>query len=81
MEKINDILEKNKIGNHILSLSNLAWGYRIEQEEYYEANYLLLTITTYAIYKAYYISEQRSKPVNTFCIFESKFQRNFRNGV
>lgn len=29
-----------KIGNHILSLSNLAWGYKIKQEEHYEVNYL-----------------------------------------
>jgi hypothetical protein len=51
------LLEKLRIGIHILSLKNLVFGYKIEDEYYNSINYFL-TILLFTIYKSHYVSKQ-----------------------
>jgi hypothetical protein len=48
------LLEKLRIGIHILSLKNLVFGYKIEDEYYNSINYFL-TILLFTIYKSHCI--------------------------
>ena len=52
------IIEKLRIGIHILSLKNVVFGYKIEDKSYNSINYFL-TILLFTIYKSHYVSKQR----------------------
>ena len=65
--KIQEILRVCNM-NFEITLKHLVLGYKIFDETYFWLN-LLLTIIGFSIYKAYYVSEHRTKHVNTFDIF------------
>lgn len=56
MKLINSLgIDKNSI-----SLENLVVGYKIEDSAYFDINYIL-TIISFSLYKAYYVSEKKRK--------------------
>lgn len=72
-EKIHILLSKCKM-NFNITLKHLIFGYKIVYKEYYYFNYFL-TIVSFSIYKAYYISEQKQKQVNVLAIFIKEFDK------
>ena len=66
-----NLFEKIKLGNHILTLKNLVLGYKINEKEYYDINYLL-TIIMFTIYKSYCVSEHKNKNVDVYSIFKKE---------
>lgn len=42
--EIYKIFEIAKIGRHIFTIKNLIWGYKIDDKNYYEINFLLTVI-------------------------------------
>lgn len=79
-----NLLEKVKLGKHILTLKNLIWGYKINDIEYYDINFFL-TVIIFSIHKIHYLSEFRTKKINVFSVFKTEFrnrlvlQNNFFN--
>ena len=71
-KKIHELLQKLKIGLHVLSIKNLIFGYKIEDNNYYDINYFL-TILMFAIHKCYYMSEQKVKKIDIYRIFRHEF--------
>ena len=57
------LLEKLRIGIHILSLKNLVFWYKIEDKYYNSINYFL-TILLFTIYKSQYVSKQKENHIN-----------------
>ena len=70
-DKIYKILKTLKIGRHVISLKNLVFGYKVNDKEYYDLN-LFLTLISFSLYKAHFISEQKSKTVDTYNVFKSE---------
>ena len=71
--EIYKILELVKIGRHILTEKNLIWGYKINDEHYYEINFLL-TVIVFTIHKIHYLSEYRTQNINIYNVFRSEFK-------
>jgi hypothetical protein len=63
------LLEKLRIGIHILSLTNLVFGYKIEDKYYNSINYFL-TILLFTIYKSHYVSKQKENHIIVFQLFK-----------
>ena len=71
-DKIKLLLDKLKIGHHIISIKSLLYGYKINDTSYYSINDLI-TIILFTVYKGYYIFEQKTKQINMFEIFKKEF--------
>jgi len=74
--KINEMLKKIKFENNI-RLQHLVFGYKIFDKEYFHLNYFL-TILSFAIYKSYYVSEQKTKKIVVYLLFKNEFQRKMK---
>ena len=70
------LLEKLRIGIHILSLKNLVFGYKIEDEYYNSINYFL-TILLFTIYKSHYVSKQKENHINVLQLFKIELKNRF----
>jgi hypothetical protein len=62
--KIQQILKKSNIENFV-TLKHIVLGYKIFDKDYFDFNYFL-TILGFSIYKAYYVSEQKTKQVSIY---------------
>ena len=60
----------------MITLKNIVIGYKIHDEHYHLLNQLL-TIISFVMYKAYYVSEQKTKQVNILNIKKKK--KNWEN--
>ena len=69
--KIKELLKKSGIENDI-TLYHLVFGYKIFDKSYYDFNYFL-TIIGFSIYKAYYISEQKTKRLDVYSLFVREY--------
>jgi hypothetical protein len=69
--KIKQILKKSNIENFV-TLKHIVFGYKIFDKDYFDFNYFL-TILGFSIYKAYYESEQKTKQVNIYYLFNNIF--------
>ena len=56
--KIQQILKTSNIENFV-TLKHIVFGYKIFDKDYFDFNYFL-TILGFSIYKAYYVSEQKT---------------------
>jgi hypothetical protein len=62
-----------------ITLYHLVFGYKIFDKSYYDFNYFL-TIIGFSIYKAYYISEQKTKRLDVYSLFAREcLQIHFNN--
>ena len=66
MGEIQQILTKSKIENFV-TLKHIVFEYKI-----FDFNYFL-TILGFSIYKAYYVSEQKTKQVNIYSLFVREY--------
>ena len=73
LNQINECFRALGYHKNMITLENLALGYKIQYSKYNTTNYLLSYIG-YAIYKSYYISEQKSKVVNILNILKNELQ-------
>jgi hypothetical protein len=48
-------------------LKHIVFGYKIFEKDYFDFNYFL-AILGFSIYKAYYVSEQKTKQVNIYSL-------------
>ena len=62
--KIQQILKKSNIENFV-TLKHIVFGYKIFDKDYFDFNYFL-AILGFSIYKAYYVSEQKTKQVSIY---------------
>ena len=69
--KIQQILKKSNIENFV-TLKHIVFGYKIFDKDYFDFNYFL-TILGFSIYKAYYVSEQKTKQVNIYSLFVREY--------
>ena len=69
--KIQQILKKYNIENFV-TLKHIDFGYKIFDKDYFDFNYFL-TILGFSIYKAYYVSEQKTKQVNIYSSFVREY--------
>jgi hypothetical protein len=70
------LLKKIGIENDI-TLYHLVFGYTIFDESYYHFNYFL-TIIGFSIYRAYYISEQKTKRLDVYSLFVREYLQIYR---
>ena len=70
------IVKKSGIENDI-TLYHLVFGYKIFDKSYYDFNYFL-TIIGFSIYKAYYISEQKTKKLDVYSLFVREYLQIYR---
>jgi hypothetical protein len=70
--KIQQILNKSNIENFV-TLKHIVFGYKIFDKDYFDFNYFL-TILGFSIYKAYYVSEQKTKQVNIYSLFVREYR-------
>ena len=56
---------------------HLVFGYKIFDKSYYDFNYFL-TIIGCSIYKAYYISEQKTKRLDVYSLFVREYLQIYR---
>jgi hypothetical protein len=64
--KIQQMLKKSNIENFV-TLKHIVFGYKI-----FDFNYFL-TILGFSIYKAYYVSDQKTKQVNIYSLFVREY--------
>ena len=69
--KIQQILKKSNIENFV-TLKHIVFGYKIFDKDYFDFNYFL-AILGFSIYKAYYVSEQKTKQVNIYSLFVREY--------
>jgi hypothetical protein len=69
--KIQQILKKSNIENCV-TLKHIVFGYKIFDQDYFDFNYFL-TILGFSIYKAYFVSEQKTKQVNIYSLFVREY--------
>jgi hypothetical protein len=69
--KILQILKKSNIENFV-TLNHIVFGYKIFDKDYFDFNNSL-TILGFSIYKAYYVSEQKTKQVNIYSLFVREY--------
>ena len=53
----------------MITIKNIIFGYKIQDKEYHTINYIV-TCASYSIYRAYYISEIKTKQVNTIWLLK-----------
>ena len=70
-EKVFFISEKIGYNIGVFSLRNLIWGYKIKYSQYEDINYFM-TIVLFTIYKAYCVSEQKTKRINVNLLFKNE---------
>ena len=70
LNEIKSLMKKLGYNKDMLSMKNIAIGYKISDKEYYDIN-TLLTLISYTIYKGYYVSEQRKNIINLNSIFKN----------
>ena len=70
--KIKNLLQKVKMGTHILNFRILMGGYKVDDCCYYDVNYFI-TIILYVIYKSGFISDQKSKHIDIYSLFKKEF--------
>lgn len=70
---INHLFEKIGYKKDMITLKNIVLGYKISYEKYDIINFLL-TYIAYAIYKGYYVSEQRTINTNIETILKSEIR-------
>ena len=63
------LLKKVFIGEHVISLHSLVIGYKIHDNVYYALNHLL-SLMFFSVYKSHYVSNKKTKAVDTLKIFE-----------
>ena len=68
------------IGDHVLNLESLVFGYKIYDQAYFDFD-LLITLIFFSIYKAYYISNQKQKKVDIFKIFKDEVNNVFDTNI
>ena len=73
LSKISNLLKFIGFNESILNIENLVVGYKINDEAYYEINFLL-TVIFFSIYKSYYISDSRRTKVDIFKIFKAEIK-------
>ena len=61
----------------ILWLQHLVFGYTIFDKEYFHLNYFLV-ILAFTIYKSSYVSEQKTKKIDVYLLFENLFKNEFQ---
>ena len=64
--EIQQILKKSNIENFV-TLKHIVFGCKIFDKDYFYFNYFFFTILGFSIYKAYYVSEQKSKHIFFIC--------------
>jgi hypothetical protein len=74
--KIKELLKKSGIENDI-TLYHLVFSNKIFDKSYYDLNYFL-TIIGFSIYKAYYISEQKTKRLDVYSLFVREYLPIYR---
>ena len=57
-------------------LKNIVVGYKIDEDEFIDFN-IIFTIIGFSIYKAFYMSEQRTKSINVYTVFKNEFKEYF----
>ena len=70
---IHDLLKRCNV-QFSLKLKHLVFGYKISDKNYFWLNYIL-TIIGFSIYKAYYVSEQKSKQIDVYRIFMNEYNK------
>ena len=70
------IVKKSGIEND-KTLYHLVVGYKIFDKSYYDFNYFL-KIIGFSIYKAYYISEQKTKRLDVYSLFARAYLQIYR---
>jgi hypothetical protein len=63
--KIGRVLEQIGFSDKLVSLKSIVLCYRVENRGYSEINYFL-TVLGFSIYKSYYVSELRTKQIDTY---------------
>ena len=72
-QNITRLLLKANIATSV-TLKDIVFGYKIFDEEYFYFNYFL-TILSFSVYKAYYVSEQKTKEIDVYKLFTKEFQK------
>ena len=78
--KVGSLLDKIKIGTHILSMQNLILGYKIPDSSYFDIN-VLLTIVLFAVYKSNYASELKHKYIDVYRVFKLEFLEWYETSI
>lgn len=61
-----------------INLKDIVVGYKITDSEYIGFN-IILTIIGFAIYKSYYVSNQRNTSTYVFILFKYEFEKHVRS--
>ena len=69
--KYNKYWKKSNIENFV-TLKHIVFGYKIFDKDYFDFNYFF-AILGFSIYKAYYVSEQKTKQVNIYSLFVREY--------
>ena len=72
-QKINNIFIELGISCNMATLKHVILGYKINQKDYFQINEII-SLIGFAIYKSYYVSENRVKRVNIMTIFKNEFK-------
>ena len=70
---MNQILHSLGFKERMITLENITLGYKIYDPKFHEIN-TLLTLISFFIYKGYYASELKEKPIEVMAIFRSELQ-------
>ena len=74
--KIEILLNKIKIGAHILTFQNLMLGYKINDVAYYDVN-VFLTILLFTVHKSTHMSAYKQKNIEVYSVFRNEFVKYF----
>ncbi|KAK3093093.1 hypothetical protein FSP39_010992 [Pinctada imbricata] len=82
-DNIDSLFKYLRFGKDIWILKNFLIGYKIEDKDYHPIN-IILSHIGYAIYRAYHISDAKSKPINTLWLFKESLgyhiiYQNYKN--
>jgi hypothetical protein len=69
--EIQQILKKSN-KKIFVTLKHIVFGYKIFDKDYFDFNHFL-TILGFSIYKAYYVSEQKTKQLNIYSLFVREY--------
>lgn len=75
--QVKHFFKQNKFEINI-TLNYLVFGYKLFDETYYDFNYVL-SILAFSIYKAYYMSEQKTKIIDVYDLFVCELQSSLNN--
>ena len=70
-ENTTNFEQKTNIENFV-TLKHIVFGYKLFDKDYSDFNYVL-TILGFSIYKAYYVSEQKTKQVSMHSLFVREY--------